>query len=90
MAVKPKKPEPRTPQSELGRRIYDVFLEMVPEALASVLTLGVIALGRVLAEWWLGTHATVFGVVPISWITDAGDVSLLIRLIWRTWRKFNG
>jgi len=52
--------------------------------------LGVIALGRVLAEWWLGTHATVFGVVPISWITDAGDVSLLIRLIWRTWRKFNG
>jgi hypothetical protein len=62
---------------------------MIPETLASFLTLGIIAIGRLLAEWWLGKSATVFGVVPISWVTDAGDVSLLIRLIWRIWRKFN-
>ena len=71
-------------------RIREVFLEMLPEALASFLTLGIIALGRVLFEWWLGNDATFFGVVPISWVTDAGDISLLVRLIWRTWRKFNG
>ncbi len=50
-------------------RMRDVFLEMLPEALASFLTLGMIALGRVLFEWWLGNDATFFGVVPISWVT---------------------
>jgi hypothetical protein len=78
------------PPGDLRLRVNEVFVDMIPEAVASILTLGVIALGRTLAEWWLGSNATVFGVVPISWITDAGDVSLLVRLIWRTWRKFNG
>jgi hypothetical protein len=73
----------------LRRRLYDVLLEMVPEGFATVLVILIIAGTRKLLSLLIGPDAKFFEFIPVGWVFDAGDVALVGRLVWRTWRKFN-
>jgi hypothetical protein len=69
-------------------RIWDVLLDLIPEAVTTVGLLGIVAISRLLIEWWLGKGAKFFDFLPVEWVFDAGHLAVILRFIWMSLRKF--
>ncbi len=53
-------------QKGMRERIWDVLLDLVPEAVTTVGLLGIVGLSRYLLQWWLGRDAKFFYYLPSS------------------------
>ncbi len=68
--------EPRrptaTPKKGMGEGVWDVLLDLIPEAITTVGLLAIVALSHWLIESWMREGAKFFGYVPVEWVFDAG------------------
>ena len=59
-------------QKGMRERIWDVLLDLVPEAVTTVGLLGIVGLSRYLLQCWLGRDAKFFDYLPVEWVFDRG------------------
>ena len=80
---------PATPPPKRGllAKLREVIEEIVPEAFATFLLLATVAGSRKLLEWWVGHDAKFFDVLPVRWVFDAGELTIVCRFLWRIVRK---
>jgi hypothetical protein len=71
------------------RRLGDVVDEMAIEAVATVLTIGLIFGTQRLVDLLIGKDGKFFDFIPVAWVFDAGHIALIGRLIWRAVRRYN-
>jgi hypothetical protein len=75
-------PEPSKWESfilRLGSRVGDLVVEFV----GTFVAIGGIALADFLVKWLVGEDKKFFGIIPVQWIFDFGDIALVGRLIYR-------
>jgi hypothetical protein len=69
-------------------RIWNVLLDLIPEAITTIGLLGIVALSRYLIQLWLGKGAKFFDYLPVEWVFDAGHLTVILRFLWMSVRKF--
>jgi hypothetical protein len=65
--------------SKLSGRVGDLVIEFV----GTFVAVGGIALVDLLVKWWLGEDKKFFGIIPVQWVFDLGDICVVGLLIWR-------
>ncbi|MGO9256324.1 MAG: hypothetical protein ACLQU1_08495 [Bryobacteraceae bacterium] len=80
--------EREAPGKNFKRRLRDVVEEMVLEAVATGLTIAIIAGAHYLLELLIGKGEKFFNLIPVAWVFDAGHIVVVGRLIWRTMRTY--
>lgn len=62
---------------------------VLPEAFGVLLIVVSIYILRLVLEYLLGKDATFFDTIPIRYVTDLGELVVLLKFIWRCfWGKF--
>lgn len=70
-------------------KLLRVATLVLPEAFGVVLIIVSIYIVRLVFEYLLGEDATFFDTVPIRYVTDLGELVVLLKFIWRCfWGKF--
>jgi hypothetical protein len=92
-AVKQKLPDSNRNQfnettKELFRRIGTVLLDLIPEGITTIGLLGIIAISRMALRAWIGGDAKFFDYIKVSWVFDSGDITIILRFIWMSIKKF--
>lgn len=67
----------------MRQQLWRIAKLVLPEVFGVILNLvGIYIIRRVL-EFLLGHDATFFDIVPIRYVTDLGEITVLLRFIWR-------
>jgi hypothetical protein len=85
--VEPSQPT-ATPKKGMGERVWDVLLDLIPEGITTIGLLAIVALSHWLIELWMGKGAKFFDYVPVEWVFDAGHVTVIVRFLWMSIKKF--
>lgn len=70
----------------LVARCKRVAIEILPEGFGVVLIILTVWTIRHALEWALGKDAKFFDLIPIRYVTDAGELVVLVRFILRAAR----
>jgi hypothetical protein len=81
---------PGLPKPKLGMRarIWNVLLILIPEMVTTIGLLATVALSRYLIELWLGKDAKFFDYLKVEWVFDAGHLTVILRFLWMSIKKF--
>jgi len=74
------------PTPTLWQKPNEVLIDLLPEAFATFLLLLIIGAAQRLLHSWIGDYKF-YGVLPISWVFDTGDLVVISYFIVRNLRK---
>ncbi len=78
---------PRELKPGIGAGMYEVLRELIPEAFALFLLLLIVGGAEKLLRWLIGDYKF-FDYLPVRWVFDIGDLTVILLFIWRNVRKF--
>ena len=81
-------PTPLPANKGMRERIWDILLDLIPEAITTLGLLGIVAMSRFLLQLWLGKGAKFFDYLPVEWVFDAGHLTVIGRFLWMSLKKF--
>ena len=75
-------------QKRMRAALENSCLELIPEAFTTLGLLAIVGTGRWLFKYWIGEDARFFDYLKVSYVFDAGDLTVLARFLWTSLRKF--